>query len=92
MNVLKTVIVLILKAYKLAVSPVLETMFGKACRFEPTCGVYAVEVIEKHGVVKGGRLALKRLLKCNPFYSGYKHSVKDLAGVTSATRATRTKR
>ena len=40
------------------------------CRFEPTCSAYALEAIEKYGAVKGGWLALRRLLRCNPFYKG----------------------
>lgn len=38
------------------------------CRFIPTCSAYALEAIETHGAVKGGWLALKRLLKCHPFH------------------------
>ena len=40
------------------------------CRFIPTCSQYAVEAIEKYGVWKGGWLALKRFLRCHPFYKG----------------------
>ena len=40
------------------------------CRFIPTCSQYAVEAIEKYGVWKGGGLALKRFLRCHPFYKG----------------------
>lgn len=40
------------------------------CRFIPTCSHYAVEAIEKYGAVKGGWLALKRFLRCHPFYKG----------------------
>ena len=40
------------------------------CRFTPTCSAYAMEAIHKHGAWKGGLLALRRLLRCNPFYKG----------------------
>lgn len=40
------------------------------CRFYPTCSQYAVEAIEKYGPIKGGWLALKRFLRCHPFYKG----------------------
>ena len=40
------------------------------CRFSPTCSQYALEAITKYGALKGGWLALKRLLRCNPFYKG----------------------
>jgi len=41
-----------------------------SCRFLPTCSNYAREAIEKYGALKGGWLAFKRLLRCNPFYKG----------------------
>lgn len=40
------------------------------CRFSPTCSRYAYEAITKYGSVKGGYLALRRLLRCHPFYKG----------------------
>ena len=40
------------------------------CRFRPTCSNYALEAINKYGAIKGGWLAFKRLLRCNPFYKG----------------------
>lgn len=40
------------------------------CKFHPTCSAYAYEAIEKYGCLKGCWLALKRLLRCNPFYKG----------------------
>lgn len=41
-----------------------------ACRFTPTCSQYAQEAITKYGALKGGWLALRRLLRCHPFYKG----------------------
>lgn len=41
-----------------------------SCRFVPTCSQYAREAIQKYGALKGGWLAFKRLLRCNPFYKG----------------------
>ena len=43
------------------------------CRFTPTCSAYALEAIHKYGVLKGGFLALKRIVRCNPFYKGDFH-------------------
>ena len=40
------------------------------CRFVPTCSQYALEAVEKYGPWKGGLLALKRFLRCHPFYKG----------------------
>ena len=42
----------------------------RCCRFIPTCSQYAVEAIEKYGALKGGWLALRRFLRCHPFYKG----------------------
>lgn len=59
---------LFLRVYKWAVSP----MFPPVCRFDPSCSSYAIESIEKHGWLKGGLMALKRLSRCHPFGgSGY---------------------
>ena len=55
-----------LRAYKRFVSPVLPP----ACRFAPTCAEYAAEAIEKHGVVRGGTLAVRRLVRCGPWNPG----------------------
>ncbi|WP_081792036.1 membrane protein insertion efficiency factor YidD [Caldalkalibacillus mannanilyticus] len=41
-----------------------------SCRFMPTCSQYAYEAISKYGAVKGGFLALKRIIKCHPFHRG----------------------
>ena len=41
-----------------------------SCRFRPTCSAYAYEAINKYGAMKGGYLAVKRLLRCHPFYKG----------------------
>ena len=40
------------------------------CKYTPTCSQYAVEAIEKYGVLKGGLLACWRILRCNPFSQG----------------------
>ncbi|NLY73419.1 MAG: membrane protein insertion efficiency factor YidD [Tissierellia bacterium] len=42
----------------------------KTCRFYPTCSQYSYEAIDKYGALKGGFLAIKRILKCNPFHPG----------------------
>jgi len=54
-----------LKLYKRFISPWLPP----ACRFEPTCSVYAIEAIETYGWY-GGWLAIKRILRCQPFCKG----------------------
>jgi len=41
-----------------------------SCKYFPTCSQYAIEAIEKYGPFKGGRLAIWRILRCNPFSKG----------------------
>ena len=41
-----------------------------ACRFIPTCSEYALEAVQKYGALKGGYLAVRRILKCHPFHKG----------------------
>ncbi len=55
-----------LRAYKRNVSPLLPP----ACRYTPTCSEYAMDAVERHGVLKGSALAVKRVLSCNPFSRG----------------------
>jgi hypothetical protein len=53
----------VVRAYQLTLS----SLLGRQCRFLPTCSHYAMEAIERHGALKGGGLALRRLLRCHPF-------------------------
>jgi len=41
-----------------------------SCRFTPTCSVYAIDAIEKYGALKGGYMAIRRILRGHPFYKG----------------------
>ena len=50
-------------AYRMLVSPVLPA----ACRFEPSCSRYGIEALHRHGPLKGGWLALRRLARCHPW-------------------------
>jgi len=55
-----------IKGYQRFISPLL----GSNCRFNPTCSVYATEAITRFGVIKGGWLASKRILRCHPLNDG----------------------
>ena len=57
-----------IKFYRKYISPIKR--WRGCCRFTPTCSQYALEAIEKYGVIKGGYLSIKRILKCNPFHKG----------------------
>jgi uncharacterized protein len=48
----------------------LSRVLPHACRFQPTCSQYAVEAIKKHGFARGGWLAVKRIVRCNPLSEG----------------------
>ncbi|MBA5871198.1 MAG: membrane protein insertion efficiency factor YidD [Nitrospira sp. CR2.1] len=63
---MRRVCLMLVSVYRLCVSPLL----GPACRFYPTCSVYAQDAIERYGVIKGGLMAVRRLLKCHPFHPG----------------------
>ena len=55
-----------IRTYQRWVSPALPP----ACRFHPTCSAYGYEAIAKYGIIRGGRLAVWRVLRCNPFGRG----------------------
>ena len=63
---MKKLLLSMIRFYRRCISPYKPA----CCRFKPTCSAYAMEAIEKYGAVKGGFLALKRFLRCNPFYKG----------------------
>lgn len=59
------ILILIIKLYKILVSPFLEAIFGKACRFTPTCSQYTINALRKHGAVKGLYMGAVRLSHCH---------------------------
>ncbi len=59
----KFVTLRLLRAYKWAISPLLPP----ACRYVPTCSEYAMEAVERYGALRGGWMALGRVLRCHPF-------------------------
>ncbi len=63
---MKQLALLLLKFYKWMVSPFFERLFGQACRFTPTCSEYAMDAVEKYGVLKGSKISLVRFVSCNP--------------------------
>ena len=58
--------ILPIRLYQRLISPA----FPSRCRFYPTCSQYAIEAIEKHGPLKGGWLAAKRIARCHPLHPG----------------------
>lgn len=62
----KRMMLALLRFYKREISPYLPD----ACRFRPTCSEYAMQAIQKYGALKGGYLAIRRILRCHPFHPG----------------------
>ena len=56
----------LLRGYQLVISPLL----GQRCRFYPTCSQYAIEAVERHGVIRGLWLSVRRVARCHPFHPG----------------------
>ncbi len=63
---MKNIAIFFIQIYKNAISPYLP----HNCRFQPTCSTYAIEAIQKFGLIKGLFLGIKRICKCNPFMPG----------------------
>lgn len=63
---MKQILILFVRAYQVLLSPLLPA----ACRYHPTCSHYAIEALEKHGALRGGWLAVKRIARCHPFRAG----------------------
>jgi len=66
-KLLKRAVIFLIRTYQVTLSP---RFSNGACRFTPTCSQYAIEAVQLHGVFKGGWLALRRILRCNPFCRG----------------------
>ena len=60
---MKFLLLLLIRIYQLTLS----SFMGQRCRFLPTCSEYATEAIERHGVICGGFLAVKRIGRCHPW-------------------------
>ncbi len=65
-NVFKQSAIAIVQFYRYFVSPILPP----SCRFEPSCSQYMIEAIERHGVIKGSWLGIKRISRCHPGCEG----------------------
>ena len=62
----KRILLGLIRFYRREISP----LKPPCCRFIPTCSQYALEAIEKYGALRGGYLAVRRILRCHPFHKG----------------------
>jgi len=63
---MRILLILLIKFYQLCLSP----FFVSRCRYTPTCSMYTIECLEKHGVLKGIWLGIKRISNCRPGSDG----------------------
>lgn len=63
---LRRIVVGLIKGYMYLISPLL----GNNCRYYPSCSAYTQEAIELHGVLKGGWMGIRRILRCHPYHDG----------------------
>lgn len=63
---MRALLLFLIRGYQYLISP----LFPPSCRFTPSCSAYAREAVERHGALKGGWLALRRLLRCHPWHPG----------------------
>ncbi len=61
---MKSLVLAMIRGYQRYISP----CFPPSCRFTPTCSQYGIQAIERYGLLRGGWLSLKRLLRCHPFH------------------------
>ena len=71
--VAKTLLLMVFAAYRVFVSPLLDP----ACRFAPSCSMYASEAVRRHGAWHGGWLAARRITHCHPWNAGGYDPVPD---------------
>jgi putative membrane protein insertion efficiency factor len=73
---MRRLLIAVVRGYRLLLSPWL----GGACRFTPTCSLYAIEALERHGAARGSYLAARRLVRCQPWCAGGHDPVPAAAG------------
>jgi uncharacterized protein len=64
--VFRTLVITAIKSYRRFVSP----MLPPSCRFTPSCSLYTLQAVEKHGLLRGSFMGARRVLRCHPFSEG----------------------
>ena len=65
-SAMKKILIMLIRWYQYLISPYIPS----SCRYHPSCSSYAIEAIDRHGVITGTILALRRLGRCHPFHEG----------------------
>ena len=63
---MRTLIAFLIRIYQWTLSPLL----GNACRFYPSCSEYTLQAVKRFGVLRGGWMGIRRIVRCNPFVEG----------------------
>jgi uncharacterized protein len=64
--VFRTLVITVIKGYRRFVSP----MLPPSCRFTPSCSLYTLQAVERHGLLRGSLMGARRVLRCHPFSEG----------------------
>lgn len=63
---MKQLVLMLIRFYRVAISP----LFPATCRYYPSCSAYAQEAVRRYGAVKGGWMAVRRIVRCHPWHPG----------------------
>ncbi len=80
---MRGLMILVVRAYQVVLSPLLPP----SCRYTPSCSNYAIEALQKHGALRGGWLAAKRIARCHPFRPGGHDPVPEPIIIAASTSA-----
>ncbi len=78
-KLLKNIIIITLKIYKVTISGFFDSVLGRGCKYQKTCSEFAIEAIEEKGIMKGITFSTRRFLSCQPFSDKYYLNVKDIS-------------